>query len=189
MSSSSPPSSFPVEGGCVCKQIRYKMLSPPLMSTCCHCTWCQRETGSAFILNAMIEVDRVISLTDTKPVAVATPSFSGSGQDIYRCPNCNVAVWSDYGSSGRLRWVRVGTLDHPDACPPWVQIYTEHRLPWLSSLETDMNVPVFKQNYDDKESVWPSREFSKVGGTQRKISDGRGSLDWASTIIMSGGRR
>lgn len=161
MSPSSLSTSFPVEGGCVCKHIRYKLLTPPLITVCCYCTWCQRETGSAFILNAMIEADRVALLTGNKPFAIATPTHSGNGQDVFRCPKCYVAVWSDYGSTGALKWVKVGTLDHPEACPPQVQIFTENLQPWLSLLETDLDIPVFRQYYD-KEDVWSKESLARL---------------------------
>jgi hypothetical protein len=53
---------FPVDGGCSCRAVRYRMRSKPLFVHCCHCRWCQRESGAAFALNAMIESDRVETL-------------------------------------------------------------------------------------------------------------------------------
>ena len=80
---------------------------------CCHCSWCQRETGTAFALNAMIEADRV-ELTSGEVELVHTPSASGKGQKIWRCPECRVALWSNYSGSGdKVRFMRVGTLDTP----------------------------------------------------------------------------
>ena len=103
------------EGGCTCRHVRYRMTSRPMFVHCCHCRWCQRETGAAFALNAMIEADRV-ELTAGEPEVVITPSASGKGQKIWRCPQCKVAVWSNYAGAGdKVRFVRVGTLDEPDA--------------------------------------------------------------------------
>ena len=79
------------EGGCTCRHVRYRINARPLFVHCCHCTWCQRETGSAFALNAMIEADRV-ELTSGEVEPVDTPSASGKGQKIWRCPECKVAV-------------------------------------------------------------------------------------------------
>ena len=64
-----------LEGGCTCRAVRYRMTSPPLFVHCCHCRWCQRESGSAFALNAMIEADRVTNLREA-PELVHTPSNS-----------------------------------------------------------------------------------------------------------------
>jgi len=98
---------------------------------CCHCRWCQRETGTAFALNAVIEADR-IDLLSGEPEIVRTPSESGRGQQISRCPTCRVAVWSNYAQAGdKVRFLRVGTLDNPDALPPDVHIYTASKQPWV----------------------------------------------------------
>ena len=107
---------FPLEGGCTCRAVRFRMMSKPLFVHCCHCTWCQRETGTAFALNAMIESDRVVLLSGDVE-AVHTPSNSGKGQKITRCAQCRIAVWSNYAGAGEaIRFVRVGTLDQ--AFPP-----------------------------------------------------------------------
>ncbi|HEX7250708.1 MAG TPA: GFA family protein, partial [Burkholderiales bacterium] len=119
------------EGGCTCRAVRYRLLSRPLFVNCCHCRWCQRETGSAFVLNAMIEADRV-ELLAGEPEAVMTPSASGKGQKIWRCSKCRIAVWSNYSGAGdAVRFVRVGTLDEPDRLPPDVHIFTASKQPWV----------------------------------------------------------
>jgi len=122
---------FTAEGGCTCRAVRYRMTSAPLVVHCCHCRWCQRETGTAFALNAMIEADRVV-LTQGGPETIDTPSASGKGQRIARCPTCHVALWSNYAGAGeKLRFVRVGTLDEPGRLAPDVHIYTDSRQPWV----------------------------------------------------------
>lgn len=148
---------FVAEGGCTCRQVRYRMVSRPLFVHCCHCRWCQRETGSAFVLNAMIEADRVELLAGT-PESVATPSNSGKGQKIARCPSCRIALWSNYAGAGdRVRFVRVGTLDEPDRLPPEIHIFTESKQPWvLLPPET----PAFAQYYD-RERLWPPESLAR----------------------------
>jgi hypothetical protein len=122
---------FPAQGGCVCRAVRYRMESAPLVVHACHCTWCQRETGSAFALNALIESDRV-SAIGVAPEMVLTPSNSGAGQRILRCPSCEVAVWSHYSGAGEsIRFVRVGTLDDPNLAPPDIHIFTSTKQPWV----------------------------------------------------------
>ena len=98
-----------LEGGCSCGRVRYRLASAPMFVNCCHCTWCQRETGSAFVINAIIETDRV-ELTRGSTMAVDTPSESGAGQIIHRCPTCHVALWSHYGGRTRSAFVRAGTF-------------------------------------------------------------------------------
>ncbi len=120
-----------LEGRCTCGEIHYRLRAKPMFVHCCHCSWCQRETGSAFALNAIIEADAV-ELLSGAPADIDTPSLSGKGQVISRCPTCQVAVWSVYSGAGpAIRFVRVGTLDDPDTCPPDVHIYTESKLPWV----------------------------------------------------------
>ena len=120
-----------LEGGCTCRSVHYRLASAPLFVHCCHCRWCQRETGSAFALNAMIEADRVVLLAGEVEV-VDTPSQSGKGQKISRCPRCRIALWSNYAGAGdALRFVRVGTLDEPDRLPPDIHIFTASKQPWV----------------------------------------------------------
>jgi hypothetical protein len=119
------------DGGCTCGQVRYRLTSKPMFVHCCHCRWCQRETGASFALNAMIEADRVQLLRGEVEV-VDTPSSSGKGQRIARCPRCRVAVWSNYAGAGdAVRFVRVGTLDQPDRLPPDIHIFTSSKQPWV----------------------------------------------------------
>jgi hypothetical protein len=142
--------SFPLEGGCDCRAVRYRMESAPLIVHCCHCRWCQRESGASFALNAMIESDRVTSL-QTEPELINTPSHSGRGQQIARCPNCRVALWSHYSGAGPvLAFVRVGTLDNPDVMPPDIHIFTESKQPWVV---LSAEVPAVTAYYD-REKVW-----------------------------------
>ena len=145
------------EGGCACGQVRYRVAGDPLFVHCCHCRWCQRETGAAFALNAMIEAEAVTLLAG--PVAViATPSASGKGQKISRCPVCQVAVWSNYAGAGdAVRFVRVGTLDDPDAWPPDIHIYTESKQPWVVLPEGVPAVP----GYYKASEFWPQRSLER----------------------------
>jgi len=120
-----------LEGRCTCGEVRYRLTAAPMIVHCCHCSWCQRETGSAFVINAVIEHARV-ELTTGEPELVTTPSASGKGQEIARCPACRVALWSHYPTAGRrAAFVRVGTLAAPDALPPDVHIFTSTRQRWF----------------------------------------------------------
>ena len=140
-----------LEGGCACGAVRYRLGSAPMFVHCCHCRDCQRQTGSAFVLNALIETDR-ISLLSSDPAALAVPTDSGRPHEIYRCPACQTALWSDYGGRHALRFVRVGTLDQPAALTPDVHIYTRSKLPWVRLPE---GVPAFDAYYDMK-ALWPA---------------------------------
>jgi hypothetical protein len=139
------------EGGCSCRTVRYALSDiAPMIVHCCHCRWCQRETGSAFVLNALFEAEHVTPLA-SEPELILTPSESGRGQRIARCPTCKVALWSNYPQAGdKVRFVRVGTLDEPDAFPPTVHIYTSSKQPWVILPE---GVPAFAEFYNPRE-VW-----------------------------------
>src|ERR1700745_240155 len=105
------------EVGGDCRTVRYRLLEAPYVVHCCHCSWCQRESGSAFALNAVIEANRVELLAEP-PRRIDTPSASGQGQAIFRCPTCMIAVWSHYAAVGpKANFIRVGTLDDPAICP------------------------------------------------------------------------
>jgi len=146
-----------LDGTCTCRSVRYRLTSMPLFVHCCHCRWCQRETGSAFVLNALIEADRVIVLAGS-PEAILTPSASGRGQRISRCPTCRVALWSNYAGAGELvRFVRVGTLLEPDRLPPDIHIYTSSKQPWVP---LPPEVPAVPEYYDLKE-YWPQKSLDR----------------------------
>ena len=150
-------SNFPAEGGCTCRDVRYRMTSRPLFVNCCHCRWCQRETGAAFALNAMIEADRVVLLSGA-PEAVNTPSESGKGQKITRCPRCRIALWSNYSGAGdAVRFVRVGTLDNPDLLPPDIHIFTVSKQPWVV---LPAGTPAMPEYYD-REKYWPQESLAR----------------------------
>ena len=147
-----------LEGGCTCGSVRYLMKARPLFVHCCHCRWCQRETGSAFALNAMIEADHV-ELLKGSPVVIDIPSNSGKGQKVTRCPECQIALWSNYSGAGEaVRFVRVGTLDDPDSVPPDIHIFTDSKQPWLV---LPKGVPAMPGYYSIKE-CWPAESLARL---------------------------
>lgn len=146
-----------LEGGCACGEVRYRLASAPMFVHCCHCTSCQTETGTAFALNALIEADRVETIAGAAE-PVLTPSESGKGQQIWRCPTCHVALWSNYGGAHDIiRFVRVGTLDHPGRVRPDIHIYTRSKLPWVVLPEGALAVEAY---YSSKE-VWPAESLER----------------------------
>jgi hypothetical protein len=144
------------EGGCACGAVRYRLTSDPLFTHCCHCLNCQRQTGSAFVINLLIEADRVELLAGA-PQAVDVPRDDGSKQRISRCPTCQVAVYSDYGRPEVL-FVRAGTLDQPGSVTPDVHIFTKSKLSWVTLPES---VPAFEVYYDRK-ALWPAASLERI---------------------------
>lgn len=146
-----------LEGGCACGGVRYRLTAPPMFVHCCHCTSCQTETGGAFVINALIEAEHVETIAGAAE-PLLTPSESGCGQQIWRCPACRVALWSNYGGARDLiRFVRVGTLDTPAALPPDIHIYTRSKLPWVRLPE---DVPAVDAYYDTA-SLWPEESLAR----------------------------
>jgi hypothetical protein len=144
-------------GGCTCRSARYRLMDKPMIVHCCHCRWCQRETGASFALNAMIEFDRMELLSGTVEV-IDTPSESGKGQRISRCPQCRVALWSNYAGGGEwVRFVRVGTLDDPDRFAPDVHIYTASKQPWVM---IPAGVPAFEEYYESAK-LWRPESLAR----------------------------
>jgi hypothetical protein len=145
------------EGGCDCREVRYRLTSKPLFVHCCHCRWCQRESGASFALNAMIEADRV-ELLAGRPEPVLTPSESGRGQKIWRCPTCRLALWSNYSGAGDVvDFVRVGTLDEPDRFPPDIHIFTASKQPWVV---IPPGTPAVEAYYD-RNQHWPPESLER----------------------------
>jgi hypothetical protein len=146
-----------LEGGCTCGAVRYRMTSRPMFVHCCHCRWCQRESGASFALNAMIEADRVI-LVQGAPETVKIPSNSGKGQKMVRCPNCRVTLWSHYAGAGDvMSFVRVGTLDEPDRLPPDIHIFTSSKQPWIV---LPPGIPAVEEYYGRSE-YWPEASLAR----------------------------
>jgi hypothetical protein len=144
------------EGGCACGSVRYRLTSDPLFTHCCHCLNCQRQTGSAFVINLMIEADRM-ELLAAPPRQVDVPRDDGSKQRVFRCPTCQVAVFSEYGRP-EVRFVRGGTLDEPSGISPDVHIYTKSKLSWITLPDS---VPAFEVYYD-RQALWPAVSLERL---------------------------
>ena len=146
----------PREGGCACGEVRYRLTSDPLFTHCCHCLNCQRQTGSAFVINLLIETDRVELLAGA-PQPVDVPRDDGSMQTVFRCPTCQVAVYSQYTHPG-VRFVRGGTLDDPSGVSPDVHIFTRSKLGWVMLPDSMPAVEV----YYDMKALWPTASLERL---------------------------
>ena len=161
-----------MEGGCTCRHVRYRLIGTPMIVHACHCRWCQRETGTVHALNAVYEAERVVR-TGAEPEITDTPSASGLGQKIARCPKCRVAVWSNYAGAGPLlKFVRVGTLDEPDHLPPDIHIFTSSKQPWLI---IPAGVPAVPEYYD-RDEHWPAESLARWVAIRPQIDAYRATL-------------
>jgi hypothetical protein len=146
----------PSEGGCACGEVRYRLASEPMFVHCCHCLNCQRQTGSAFVINLLIEADR-IELLEGEPQPISVPRSGGKKQKIWRCPTCQTALYSQY-TSPKVRFVRAGTLDDPSAVAPDVHIFTRSKVPWVNLPDS---VPAFDVYYET-EKLWPAASLERL---------------------------
>lgn len=145
-------------GGCSCGEVRFELKRKPLFVHCCHCTFCQRQTGTSFGLNALIETSEV-SLLQGSPERTELPSQSGKGQSVMRCPKCQIALWSHYGAGGDLiSFVRVGTLDEAAKIKPSLHIYTSSKQPWVTLSD---EIPAVPEYYRAKE-YWPAESLKRA---------------------------
>jgi hypothetical protein len=147
---------YPLEGGCACGAVRYRLRTAPMITHCCHCTACQRQRGSAFAVNALIEADRVERLRG-EPVRRALPTESGRPLDDYACDACGTSVWCDYGRRSVMLFVRVGTLDDPGALAPDIHIFTRSKQPWVVLPAGARAFAV----YYDMAAEWPAESLAR----------------------------
>ena len=152
-----------MEGGCSCGAVRYRLKAAPMITHCCHCTDCQKQTGGAFAINAMIETLRIEMLAGD-PRVIEMPSPSGRGHEVHRCPSCDVALWSNYGRRTWMRFVRVATLDEPHAIRPDAHIFTRSRVPWVSLPE---DIPAFEIYYDTPKQ-WSPESLARLAAASGK---------------------
>lgn len=161
---------FETDGGCACGAVRFRLNAKPLFVHCCHCRWCQRESGSAFALNALIESNSV-TLLSGRPISHAIPSESGKGQKLRRCESCRVILWSHYAGMGEaISFIRVGALDAPDSLPPDIHIYTASKQPWFKLTD---GKPIMSEYYSKKE-YWPESSLARWGALYKR-DDGQKS--------------
>jgi len=145
-----------LEGGCACGAVRYRLKSGPMFVHCCHCSDCQRQVGSAFVVNALIETDRVEVLSG-ETTCFTMPTDSGRPHDVYRCSVCGTTLWSDYGRRKVLTFLRATTLDDRAALAPDVHIFTRSKLPWVRLPE---GARVFEVYYD-MQKEWPAESLAR----------------------------
>lgn len=145
------------EGGCSCGGVRYGLHKAPMFVHCCHCRWCQRESGASFALNGLLEAGN-LALLQGQVEVVETPSNSGRGQRISRCPNCWVALWSNYSAAGEaIHFVRLGTQDNPDVFSPDIHIFTSSKQPWVN---LEGSAPAVPEYYDWRDH-WPRESVER----------------------------
>lgn len=159
----------PLTGHCVCKTVTYALTAPPMITHCCHCTYCQLETGSAFALNTVVESYNFTITSSLPPLFANRPSPSapdGSQHLVAYCPNraCNTDIFSYYGANKATVYVKAGTLDHESRrrVRPDVHIFASSKVDWIDLRgEVDKGVPVYEEFYD-REDVWANESLVRL---------------------------
>ena len=145
------------KGRCACGSVEFTLADAPFAVHACHCSYCQRETGGAFAVNALTESDAVVVEQGTTEI-IDTPSASGNGQKIIRCADCHSPLWSHYFPFGEgTRFVRVGALEEPDQFPPDAHIYCSAKPKWLTLPKAEKAFP----------TLYPLDDVSGIFGAAR----------------------
>ena len=103
----------PHEGGCVCGAVRYRVKNEPVRHSACHCTFCQRRTGSAFGLGAYFKEEDIEILKGELKTYEHRSDESGRWLRLQFCPNCGTQVTWIVEALPGMRGIGVGTLDDP----------------------------------------------------------------------------
>jgi hypothetical protein len=115
------------EGGCRCGQVRIKMTVPPFLTMACHCTGCQRMTGSAFSLSAAFPSNG-FSITKGEPVV---GGLHGTTRHFF-CPHCMSWMFTRPDGFDFVN-VRATMLDDPSSFSPFIETYTSEKLSWTTT--------------------------------------------------------
>jgi hypothetical protein len=147
-----------LEGGCGCGAVRYRLTDEPILVNNCHCTLCQRQTGTGSAVNAFIENDRLEQLSGELS-EYEFETGSGGIQTVIRCARCGTPLWSYYPRLGRkAAAVRVGTLDDPSAVKPDAAVHVADKPAWAALPE---GVPAFEIGYSPAE-ILPEGRFARL---------------------------
>ena len=147
------------EGGCDCGAVRYRLDAEPIVIKCCHCHACQRQTGSAFALNLVIETEAV-TFSGARPEVIEMETASGHGQSNHRCPQCHVSLCSVMHMAGdKARFMRAGTLDDTSGLAPDLHIFTAARQPWV----------VIPEDAEQFEAFYTGKDVVRVFGEDNAL--------------------
>jgi len=122
---------FPVEGGCACGAVRYRLTKAPPFIYTCHCSDCQKLTTSAFTLSAPVARDTLEITQGTLKSWTRTTTESGRPTDQHVCANCGVRIYSEPPQAPDRVTLRLGTLDDTSWLRPAAAIWMKSAQPWF----------------------------------------------------------
>jgi hypothetical protein len=127
---------LPLTGGCQCGKLRYEITEAPRLVYTCHCTDCQRMTGSAFSI-AVVVANQAFRLTGVEPRLIPRIADSGAVRNRWVCPECGSWICGDPMQGSAVRTARAGTLDNTSWVRPTVHLWTRSKQPWIALPEGD----------------------------------------------------
>jgi hypothetical protein len=151
---------FPKHGSCNCQSVQYTITDAPLFTHLCHCTKCQKRTGSAFVLNIMVFVND-IALTSAAPESYTTITDSGSELTTFACSSCRDILYHTHPEFARIVMIAGGTVDDPGWIKPQAHIFVRSKQPWL---ELSNDIPAYLEMYQ-LEDTWPQASLAKLAET------------------------
>lgn len=165
------------KGRCACGNFQFQLAAPPLIVQCCHCKICQRDSGSAFLVHALIETSNIV-MNKGRPQPVAFPSGYGKGHKVCRCPICKTALWNQYPEFGdTISYIRTGTLEEADQLTPQVHLHTAEKQSWVI-LPPD--IPAASEHYN-REEVWSKESLARLEDSGFAFPQ-----KWLQKILTSG---
>lgn len=156
---------FPrVTGSCFCGAVRYQLLTPPLFCYACHCSDCQKATGSVFACFTTIEAEHLVSIGATTPHLTRRVRPSGLVRVAASCPQCGTILWAGGDKDPVTTDVRTGTLDHPELMEPDLHAYIESKIPWI---ELPAGARTCKGAYDFR-TAWPKSSLKRFDAAVKR---------------------
>lgn len=154
---------FPaITGGCHCAAVRYRILTAPLFCYACHCIDCQKDTGSAFALHAVIEAFNIKVISETRPkllTLIQDPSKPQAKSRHSLCPKCGTVLWgNDPQWDHAVSNVRIGTLDFPGIMEPDMHMFVGSKLGWI---DLPKDAKTSRRGFDYK-TTWPKSSLKRL---------------------------
>jgi hypothetical protein len=127
------------EGGCLCGAVRYTLNCEPRAIALCHCTHCQKQSGSVFSFNLVVRESDYQQAGDTTIFV----DKGDSGEPVYRhfCAKCGSPVLVKIAEAPGKIVLKAGTLDSLDGLQPRAEIYTDHAVSWLNAINGTTRFP------------------------------------------------
>lgn len=132
------------DGGCQCGRVRYRVRGEPLSLAVCHCTLCQRQSGSAFGMSLMVPAES-FELLSGELASFTVTCDSGRTKECAFCPACGTRIHHRGALDPSVVSLKPGTLDDPSGLVPGLHIWTRSRQAWVPIPE---GVPCFEAEPD-----------------------------------------